>query len=75
MSYHTDAHRLYYSNLRKVTKAPVIIVIKTKWGWYAETKDGLKLFEQKNCCCAWCAKAEAIHEWIRLKEAKEIRKG
>lgn len=69
MSYHTDSHRQYYSSLRKTTKAPVMIVIKTPLWGYAETKEGLKLFEQKDCCCAWCAKAEAIQEWIKIKEA------
>jgi hypothetical protein len=68
VSYHTDAHRNFYSQLRFVTKAPVMIVIKTNWGWYAETKKGQKIFEQRQCCCAWCAKAEAIHEWINLKK-------
>ena len=74
MSYHTDIHRLYYSQLRSKIKAPTMIVIKHNWGWYAETRDGQGLFEQKDCCCAWCAKAEAIHEWLRLKNAKEMGK-
>ncbi len=65
MSYHTDSHRNFYTSFRRRTKAPVMVVIKHTWGWYAETKEGKQLFESRECCCAWCAKAEAIDEWVR----------
>lgn len=71
VSYHTDAHRTFYTMLRRTTKAPTMIVVKTTWGWYAEVKEtGQKLFEQRECDCSWCAKAEAIHEWMKIKVEK-----
>jgi len=69
VSYHTDAHRNFYSQLRSGAKAPVMLVVKTTWGWYAEVKStGEKLFEQRQCCCAWCAKAEAVDVWIKERK-------
>lgn len=46
-----------------------MLVVKTTWGWYAEVKStGEKLFEQRQCCCAWCAKAEAVDVWIKERK-------
>lgn len=69
MSYHTDAHRGHYVFLRISNNAPVILTIKTNFGWYIEIKDtGEMMYEQLQACCAWCAKAEGIAEWVRRKE-------
>jgi hypothetical protein len=70
MSYHTDAHRGFYTAMRRAAGAPVMLTIKHNWGWVVEVKNtGELLFDQLDACCAWCAKTEGVMEWIKRRNA------
>lgn len=43
-----------------------MIALKTSFGWYVETKEGIKIFESHNAHCSWCAKADGWHKYREL---------
>lgn len=66
--YQIERCRALYGMLRHANNFPVIITIKSPWGWYAETKQGEKIFEQHQGHCAWCVKANALLKWSETHE-------
>ena len=64
-----DIDRVMYNSFRLSTGAPAMVVIKTSWGYYVETKKGEKMFDQlTGMHCAWCAKAEGVLEWSQRQD-------
>jgi|SaaInlStandDraft_4_1057021.scaffolds.fasta_scaffold207356_2 hypothetical protein len=56
--------RVSYKLYRKACKAPVILAMKTHWGWFVEVKEtGEILFENHQACCSWQAKSDGVTEW------------
>ena len=62
-NYRTAANRIFYVCLRKQTKCPPIIAVKTNWEWYVEAKDGSIMLESVSATDSWDAKAAGVQAW------------
>ena len=62
------ASRSFYTALRMETKCPPIIMRKTPFGYYVETKDGKVSLDQVEATNSWDAKTQCIQEWLKVQE-------
>jgi len=66
MNEQTYLSRTFYTSLRRATKCPPIIAVKTNWGYYVETKDGKFHIESvRNEANIWEAKSRCVEEWAK----------
>lgn len=67
-----NACRIHYGVLKRVSNAPMMLVMKHTWGYHVEVKETAEMmFETLEACCVWEAKAKGIDEWTERYEDNE----